>query len=119
MPLLPVSAAHGSGMTDLLGAIGERLPETTEEEAGDEEEEPLTKDSSAKLKRPVRVAIVGRPNVGKSSLLNKILGFERSIVSPIAGTTHDPVDQVQHAREQLSHVFKDYIMASGASSYTD
>lgn len=102
LPLLPISAAHGSGMSDLLDAIEERLPKEEEEDEQDEVVEADEKkgkggkDQAAHkaAKRPVRVAIVGRPNVGKSSLLNRILGFERSIVSPIAGTTHDPVDQV-------------------------
>lgn len=105
LPLLPISAAHGAGMRDLLDAIEERLPKEEEEETSDEQDEVAEvdekkgkggKDQTAHkaVKRPVRVAIVGRPNVGKSSLLNRILGFERSIVSPIAGTTHDPVDQV-------------------------
>ena len=104
LPLLPVSAAHGLGMTDLLEAIDERLPKSDDDDAEEEEDaeveggaahgEGKSKVRQA-VKRPVRIAIVGRPNVGKSSLLNRILGFERSIVSPIAGTTHDPVDQVR------------------------
>lgn len=103
LPVLPISASHGLGMSDLLSAIGERLPEQEEEEEEDtpvddakqKEDGEVTKPKSNPLyTKPVRIAIVGRPNVGKSSLLNRILGFERSIVSAIAGTTHDPVDQV-------------------------
>lgn len=75
---IPVSALHGKGTGDLLDllieAIGERIP-GAEEDDGD-----------------IKIAIVGRPNVGKSSLLNKLLGEERVIVSPIPGTTRDAID---------------------------
>ncbi|MCY7347096.1 MAG: ribosome biogenesis GTPase Der [Pyrinomonadaceae bacterium] len=77
--LLPVSAEHGNGMGDLLDEIFEVL--TFEEEAAEEVEQD-----------EIKLAIIGRPNVGKSSLLNKILGEERVIVSPIAGTTRDAID---------------------------
>jgi GTP-binding protein len=72
----PVSAIHGSGTGDLLDAVVAHLPPAAEPE-----------DDGA-----LRVAIVGRPNVGKSSLLNRLLGEERVIVSPQAGTTRDPID---------------------------
>jgi GTP-binding protein len=74
---LPVSAAQGLNTGDLLDAIVARLPEKSPRQAGEE---------------AVRVAIVGRPNVGKSSLVNAILGAERVIVSEIPGTTRDAVD---------------------------
>jgi GTP-binding protein len=74
----PVSAIHGSGVGDLLDFVVERLPaEEPAEEPGDD---------------AVRIAIIGRPNVGKSSLLNRLIGEERTIVSPVAGTTRDAVD---------------------------
>lgn len=76
--LVPVSAEHGNGVGDLLDEVFDVL--TFEEE---HEEEPSDE---------IKLAIIGRPNVGKSSLLNKILGEERVIVSPIAGTTRDAVD---------------------------
>ena len=76
---IPVSALHGKGIVDLLEAIVERLPARKEEEAEVEHEKP-------------KIAIVGRPNVGKSALLNAILGQPRQIVSPIPGTTRDAVD---------------------------
>jgi GTP-binding protein len=77
---LPLSASHGLGTGDLLDRITDRLrEEVAEPELG--EEEP-----------PPRIAILGRPNVGKSSLLNAVLGSERVIVSERAGTTRDPVD---------------------------
>lgn len=76
--LTPISAEHGNGVGDLLdqvvGAI--EFDEPIEEEPSD----------------VIRLAIIGRPNVGKSSLLNQLLGEERAIVSPIAGTTRDAVD---------------------------
>ena len=76
-----VSALHGRGSGDLLDAILEALPpapgERFDVEAG-----------------PRRVALIGRPNVGKSSLLNKLAGQDRVLVDPVAGTTRDPVDEL-------------------------
>lgn len=72
----PISAVHGIGTGDLLDALVAVLP------AWSEEEEDET----------VKIAIVGKPNVGKSSLLNRLTGEERAIVSPIAGTTRDAID---------------------------
>jgi GTP-binding protein len=77
---LPVSAVHGLGTGDLLDRITEELQEGAEEAQPEEEG------------GPPRIAILGRPNVGKSSLLNSLLGSERVIVSERAGTTRDPVD---------------------------
>jgi len=74
----PTSALHGEGVAELLEALVESLP-PAEEEAPEEEE-------------TVRIAIVGRPNVGKSLLLNRLLGQERAIVSSIPGTTRDTLD---------------------------
>ncbi len=75
-PQILVSAEHGGGVPDLREAIRHALPELPEMAASD----------------APAVAIVGRPNVGKSSLLNRIAGENRALVSPIAGTTRDPVD---------------------------
>jgi GTP-binding protein len=73
----PISALHGTGTGDFLDAVVAQLPwREAEELAGD----------------AVRIAIVGRPNVGKSSLLNALLSEDRAIVSPVAGTTRDAVD---------------------------
>ncbi|WP_043457149.1 ribosome biogenesis GTPase Der [Gordonia polyisoprenivorans] len=78
----PVSAAHGRGAGDVLDVILERLPHTPREDAG------------IRLGGPRRVALVGKPNVGKSSLLNKLAGSQRSVVDNVAGTTVDPVDEL-------------------------
>lgn len=75
--LFEISAVHGHGTGDLLDWVLAHIPE--EEEAGDESD-------------IIKVAIVGKPNVGKSSLLNQILGEERVIVSNVAGTTRDAID---------------------------
>jgi GTP-binding protein len=72
----PISAIHGAGTGDLLDRVISFLPANTEEE-GEE---------------PIQLAIIGRPNVGKSSLLNAICGENRAIVSPIRGTTRDTID---------------------------
>jgi GTPase len=83
---LPVSALHGTGSGDLLDAVVARLPETpaaTHESGG-----------------PRRVALVGRPNVGKSSLLNQLAGHERALVDATAGTTRDPVDSLVELGEK-------------------
>jgi GTPase len=74
---IPFSAIHGTGTGDLLDAVVEHLPPA-----------PATEDEEPDLS----VAIVGRPNVGKSSILNRLLGQERAIVSPIPGTTRDALD---------------------------
>jgi len=75
-----ISAMHGRGAGDLLDLVLEALPEAPperDEEAG-----------------PRRVALIGKPNVGKSSLLNKLAGEQRAVVDPVAGTTRDPVDEL-------------------------
>jgi GTPase len=78
---LPISALHGRGTGDLLDVILSKLPEAPRIV----EERP---------RGPRRVALIGRPNVGKSSLLNQLSGEERAVVDPVAGTTVDPVDSL-------------------------
>ncbi|MFF7215590.1 ribosome biogenesis GTPase Der [Streptomyces sp. NPDC008238] len=78
----PVSSLHGRGTGDLLDAMLEALPEA-----------PMQSFANA-IGGPRRVALIGRPNVGKSSLLNKVAGEERVVVNELAGTTRDPVDEL-------------------------
>jgi GTP-binding protein len=93
VPVFPIAAEHGTGVDDLLDAA------LAEVDAVASEEEAATEDA-------VEVAIIGRPNVGKSTLLNRMAGEERSIVSPIPGTTMDNVD-TEVAREGKTYRFVD------------
>jgi len=83
--LLPVSAEHGHGLYELIETVSRLLPEYVEPEM----------DSNA-----IRVAVIGKPNVGKSSLINKLLNSERCIVSNIPGTTRDSIDTFLQANGQ-------------------
>ncbi|MBQ4509379.1 MAG: ribosome biogenesis GTPase Der, partial [Clostridia bacterium] len=74
---VPVSSIHGTGSGDLLDAVFECIPETEEEEEEDD---------------VINVCVIGKPNAGKSSIINKILGADRLIVSSMAGTTRDAID---------------------------
>jgi GTP-binding protein len=78
-----ISAEHGQGVGDLLDAALEGLPRV---------------EASPEAKPPVSVALVGRPNVGKSSLLNRLVGRERAVVSAVPGTTRDTVDELFERR---------------------
>jgi GTP-binding protein len=88
---VPLSALHGHGTGDLLDDVVARLPGRDEEPVGDE---------------AIRIAILGRPNVGKSSLLNALLGRERVIVSEVPGTTRDAIDTVLR-RDETTFVLVD------------
>jgi GTP-binding protein len=79
----PVSALHGRGSGDMLDAVLDALPEAPKQEFG-----------TLSVGGPRRVALIGRPNVGKSSLLNKVAGEDRVVVNELAGTTRDPVDEL-------------------------
>ena len=83
--LLPISAEHGHGLYELIETVSRLLPEYVEPEI----------DSNA-----IRVAVIGKPNVGKSSLINKLLNSERCIVSNIPGTTRDSIDTFLQANGQ-------------------
>jgi GTP-binding protein len=91
-PMVPISAEHGLGVGDLLDVAVSSLPRG---EGEGEDEAP-----------PLKVALVGRPNVGKSSLLNRVLGEERALVSEIPGTTRDTVDSLVVHR-CVSYLFLD------------
>ena len=127
--VLPISAEHGSGIGDLLDDVFAVLPEPEAETPDPDEEQapefaPFDEDIEAeeaaqaagtdkparKLRshgeyesRETKVAIIGRPNVGKSTLLNALTESNRAIVSPIAGTTRDAVDEIV---ERKGHIFR-------------
>lgn len=87
---LPISALHGTQVGDLLEKLNELLPDTPEADEDDGEDE------------IVKIAVVGRPNVGKSSLINAIIGEQRLIVSSQAGTTRDAIDtDFQHGEQRF------------------
>jgi GTPase len=111
--MFPVSAEHGRGVDDLLDALIQKVPKslTTEDTEATEESQPkkiaeptidgerltITQEPTTDDQRPaieVKVAIIGHPNVGKSTLLNRLTDSDRAIVSPIPGTTRDAVDEV-------------------------
>lgn len=80
--LYSLSAEHGLGISDLMDDLVRQLPP----------EDDTHQETAAAEPAPVRIAVVGRPNVGKSTLINRLLGYERSVVDPKAGTTRDAVD---------------------------
>ena len=94
--VFPVSAEHASGVDALLDHVTEGFPV----------EQPPAEDAGPELQAGIKVAIIGRPNVGKSTLLNTLTGQERAIVSPIAGTTRDAVDE-HVARDGTEYIFVD------------
>jgi len=110
--VFPVSAEQGLGIGELLDAVVQHLEEPRGEHNGNEPTSQFGfSDNDADLawppkvgRRELRLAIVGRPNVGKSSLLNGLLGKERVIVSPIAGTTRDAIDTVLTTPDQVFRV---------------
>jgi GTP-binding protein len=93
---LPVSAEHALGVIDIMEALLPFAPEQTapdvdEDDEAEDRSESDTGDEGETPRGPLKLAIVGRPNVGKSSLFNRLLGEERALTSPIAGTTRDAV----------------------------
>jgi GTP-binding protein len=93
-PIFPIAAEHGNGVADVLDAIVEILPEVAidEEPTGDY----------------TRVAVVGRPNVGKSSLANAMIGSQRHVVSDVSGTTRDAIDTT------ITYKDRDYVLVDTA-----
>jgi len=123
--LFPISAENGNGIAELLEHVLSVMPAREEGEptSGMESEEPqvprlrsvadgdlpslgITEEKDSEIPRETRVAIIGRPNVGKSTLLNALTGTSRAIVSPIAGTTRDAVDELIE-RDGLEYRFID------------
>jgi len=94
---IPVSAEHGEGLSDLHEAMARLIPAAEEDEEGEEEpsedlsDKPAEAAAAAAARRPLMLAIVGRPNVGKSTLLNRLVGEERMLTAPEAGTTRDAI----------------------------
>ena len=125
--VMPVSAEHGNGLGELLNALVEVIEKSEPpadrgpragtprgvvdaggpgvEETGTDAGEPQSRSVGTALPaRELRLAIIGRPNVGKSSVLNRLLGEERAIVSPVAGTTRDSVDTLLKTDEQTFRI---------------
>jgi GTP-binding protein len=99
-PLFPISAQHAGGTLDLLEAVAAALPPEGEEE-------------DVAHPDAIRVAIVGRPNVGKSTLLNRLIGEERMIVSEVSGTTRDSID-TPYVRKRADGTEGRYLMIDTA-----
>ena len=96
---IAISAEHGEGLADLYDALRATLPEATAEPGGDEEP------AAAADEQPIRIAIVGRPNTGKSTLINRLLGEDRLLTGPEAGITRDAiaVELTWHGRRLRIH----------------
>ncbi|MBA3385880.1 MAG: ribosome biogenesis GTPase Der [Chthoniobacterales bacterium] len=94
---VPISAAHGRGISELLSVIDDLLPE--ERADGHRDDQPVHQE-------PIALAIIGRPNAGKSSLINSVLRDQRTIVSEIPGTTRDAVD-IAYEREGRKYLLID------------
>lgn len=86
---IPFSAEHGEGLSDLYDALIEALPELTQ--PVDEPDEDEAQDDTPAAERPLRIAIVGRPNAGKSTLINHLIGENRLLTGPEAGITRDSI----------------------------
>lgn len=91
--VMPISASNRYNLGDLLDAVVDGFPKLDADASGDEEDE-------------IKVALIGRPNVGKSSVFNAVIGKQRSIVSDVAGTTRDAID-TKIEREGISYIFID------------
>jgi GTP-binding protein len=104
--VFPISAEHGNGIGEMLDSLVTELRGSSPI-VSETSEDGSRKGAEAQSKsetRELKLAIVGRPNVGKSSLLNRLLGEERAIVSPVAGTTRDSVDTLLETPEQTFRI---------------
>ncbi|MCI0572227.1 MAG: ribosome biogenesis GTPase Der [Myxococcaceae bacterium] len=106
--VFPVSAEHGLGMEALVGRLIDVLPKPPPEEARPMKGEEGEEGEGEAAEQPIRVAIIGRPNVGKSTLVNALLGEERVVASEAPGTTRDPIDS------ELEHGGKQFILTDTA-----
>ena len=91
---VPISAEHGEGLSDLYDALRVLMPEPVEDDEEDDDPhsfENVDGEDESLSTRPIRVAVLGRPNAGKSTLINRLLGEERLLTSPEAGTTRDSI----------------------------
>lgn len=91
---IPISAEHGEGLSDLYDALRVLMPEPVERDDGEDDPEAFENvdgEDENLSTRPIRVAVLGRPNAGKSTLINRLLGEERLLTSPEAGTTRDSI----------------------------
>ena len=104
--LFPISAEHALGIDDLLNHVTADIPRTAEVEPPPGAESDAGLESAATEEEPtIHVAIIGRPNVGKSTLLNRVLNEDRSIVTPLPGTTRDAVDaEFEHEGQRFRFI---------------
>jgi len=119
--VIPISSAHGLGIPQLLQTIYRCIKKTAPELLTDmaftkEDEQDISEADGLRIEqsdahfpdtRPMRVALIGRPNVGKSSLLNRLVGYERMIVSDIPGTTRDAIDTLVQRYGKPDIIFTD------------
>jgi GTP-binding protein len=101
---IQISAEHGEGLSDLYDALRALMPEP-EEEREEFDDDDVIEDIEDLAKRPIRVAIVGRPNAGKSTLINHLLGEERLLTSAEAGTTRDSISVEVHWQGRDFRIF--------------
>jgi GTP-binding protein len=101
---IQISAEHGEGLSDLYDALRALMPEP-EEEREEFDDDDVIEDIEDLSKRPIRVAIVGRPNAGKSTLINHLLGEERLLTSAEAGTTRDSISVEVHWQGRDFRIF--------------
>jgi GTP-binding protein len=107
---LPLSAEHGEGLGELYDALAAALPAEARQEEREEDGAPLElgeeeDGSEVDLSKPLRIAVLGRPNAGKSTLLNRILGQERLLTGPEPGLTRDSVSVETHWRDRRLKLF--------------
>jgi GTP-binding protein len=100
---IEISAEHGEGLGELYDALRALMPQPIDEAGEFDDDEAIADEDLAK--RPIRVAIVGRPNAGKSTLINHLLGEERLLTSPEAGTTRDAISVEMKWKEREFRVF--------------